>query len=333
MQHMVIQMTHRVPFDLYIASHEKEGGVYQYRITDPKDPELICFTPMDRPMYMTVAKEKMYILLRAPFGCSESGLVFYHMDEQGVLHDPSETVSTKGEVACHLSANGADVYAVNYISGSVIKMPDRIVTHSGKGIHPERQTLPHTHFVSPSPDGRYILVTDLGTDKIYIYRKDLTLVSTVDIPSGHGPRHLAFHEDKTHVFCVNELKSTVSLLHYKAGTLRLLDTVPVLPKIFDGESTAAAIRCVNNRVFVSNRGHDSIAILEYADDGLTLRKFVSTHGRSPRDFVVYQDLIVVANEQSDKVTLISANTGQLLGEVDVKSPICVTARNNSMKTS
>jgi 6-phosphogluconolactonase len=106
-------------------------------------------------------------------------------------------------------------------------------------------------------------VTDLGVDKIFIYHKDLTLASTVNIPSGHGPRHLAFHEDGTHIFCANELESTISLLNYKNGVMELVDTVSVLPEDFNGQSTVAAIRCVGNTVYVSNRGHDSISVLNF----------------------------------------------------------------------
>ena len=326
MPHTVIPMTRRAPFDLYIASCKEDGGIYQYRICECEKPKLIGFTPMDRPMYMTIANEKMYALLRAPFENAESGLITYDIDTEGRLQNPTKFLSTKGEVACHLTIDGEDVYAVNYISGSVIKMPDRLVTHSGKGIHTERQTSPHTHFVYPTPDGKYLCVTDLGVDKIFIYHKDLTLKSTVNLPSGHGPRHLAFHENGTHVFCANELESTVSILEYKSGSLKLVDTVSVLPKDFHGTSTTAAIRSVGNTVYVSNRGHDSVSVLDFLNDHLALRKTISTHGQSPRDFLIYHDLIIAANERSDEVALISIEKERAVGKIKVKSPVCVTVK-------
>ena len=324
-QFTVIQMIPKVPFDLYVASCEKDGGIYQYRISDQEKPRLIGFTPMDRPMYMTVANGKMYVLLRAPFENGESGLISYDIDTEGRLQNPSKILSTKGEVACHLTVDGEDIYAVNYISGSVIKLPDRLVTHTGKSVHAERQTSPHTHFVSPAPDGEYLVVTDLGVDKIFIYHKDLTLASTVNIPSGHGPRHLAFHENGTHVFCANELESTVSLLKYENGTMELIETVSALPKSFQGQSTTAAIRCVGNTVYISNRGHDSISVLEFLDHRLSLKKTLSSHGKCPRDFLVCHNWIAVANELSDEVTLISAEKEHLVGKIAVNSPVCLIA--------
>lgn len=328
-QFTVIQMIPKVPFDLYVASCEKDGGIYQYRISDQEKPRLIGFTPMDRPMYMTVANGKMYVLLRAPFENGESGLISYDIDTEGRLQNPSKILSTKGEVACHLTVDGEDIYAVNYISGSVIKLPDRLVTHTGKSVHAERQTSPHTHFVSPAPDGEYLFVTDLGVDKIFIYHKDLTLASTVNIPSGHGPRHLAFHEDGTHVFCANELKSTVSLLKYKNGTMELIETVSALPKSFKGQSTAAAIQCVGDTVYISNRGHDSISVLTFSDNGLTLNKTIPSLGRSPRAFLICEDLIISANERSDEVTLISFKNEHTIGKIKVRTPVCLTVTPSS----
>ena len=323
----VTPMTHRAPFDLYIASCEKDGGVYQYRIAEWEEPKLIGFTPMDRPMYMTIANGKMYVLLRAPFENAESGLIAYDIGTDGHLQAPGAILSTKGEVACHLTADGEDLYAVNYISGSVIKMPDRLVTHSGKSIHAERQASPHTHFVSLTPDGQYLCVTDLGVDQIFIYHKDMTLAASVHIPAGHGPRHLAFHEDGTHVFCANELASTVSLLEYTGGTLTLIDTVPLLPENFNGESTAAAIRCVGNTVYVSNRGHDSISVLEFSKGHLELKKTIPTQGQSPRDFLICHDCIIAANERSHAVTLISLDEERLVGKIDIRSPLCVVTHS------
>ncbi|MBQ9131916.1 MAG: lactonase family protein [Clostridia bacterium] len=322
----VIQMTHKAPFDLYVASCEKGGGIYQYRISEQEEPKLVGFTPMDRPMYMTVANERMYVLLRAPFENAESGLISYDIDAEGQLQNPTKILSTKGEVACHLTVDGKDVYAVNYISGSVIKMPDRLVTHTGKGVHAERQTSPHTHYVSPTPDGRYLCVTDLGTDKIFVYGKDLTLLSAVDIPSGHGPRHLAFHKDGIHVFCANELASTLSVLEYENGTLKLVDTVSALPKDFHGNSTSAAIRCVGNTVYVSNRGHDSVTVLDFSSGHVVFKKTISTHGRSPRDFLIHDGLVIAANELSHKVTLISLEKEHTVGTLEVPSPVCVTVK-------
>lgn len=321
-------MIHRVPFNLYVASCEKDGGIYHYRINELDEYQLNGFTPIDQPMYMVAGKQKMHVLLRAPFeNNSESGLVSFNVSLDGELNSPTEIVSTQGEVACHLAVEGETVYVANYISGSVFKTPNNLVTHKGRGKHPQRQISPHTHFVTVTPDGKYLCVTDLGIDKIFIYNKDLSLKSSVSVPEGHGPRHLAFHKDGEHVFCANELMSTVSLLKYKEGKMKLIDTVAVLPKEFTGQSTVAAIRCERDKVYVSNRGHDSISVLSFDGLHLTFDRTFSSYGESPRDFLIYKGTIIIANERSHNVAMIDVRTDCVVENIIVKSPICVTVES------
>ena len=319
---MVIPMTHKPLFNLYIASCTKDGGIWQYQ-RELSSWERVSFTPMDRPMYMAISNRKMYVLLRAPFDTPESGIISYDIAADGSLQNPSPIQSTAGEVACHLFADGNVVYAVNYISGSVIRMPDKLVVHTGSSMHITRQTSPHTHYVGLTPDEKYLAVTDLGTDQIYLYDKDLSLQSVVTLPAGHGPRHLAFHEDGHHVFCVNELESTVSLLLYENGGMEVLDTVQTLPDGYTGENTSAAIRCIGNTVYTSNRGHDSISVLDFTDGRLVLRKTIPTYGKSPRDFYVIENQIIATNEADNTVSIISSVNGSLLEQFSLPSPICV----------
>jgi len=317
-------MTHKPLCNLYIASCTKDGGIWQYR-QKLSSWEPVSFTPVDRPMYMTISDRKMYVLLRAPFDSHESGLITYAIAPDGSLQNPSSVQSTHGEVACHLCADENTVYAVNYISGSVIRMPDKLVVHTGSSIHPSRQTSPHTHYVNFTPDGRYLTVTDLGTDQICLYDRELSLQSAVHLPAGHGPRHLTFHEDGCHAFCVNELTSTVSLLLYENGKMQLLDTVQILPDGYTGESTSAAIRCDGNTVYTSNRGHDSVSVLDFEKGHLRLRTTIPTYGKCPRDFCIFDHKIIAANENDNTVCIISAITGDLLAQFPVSSPICVLA--------
>ncbi len=312
--------------NLYIASCAAEGGIRHYRLTDGH-PEPVGFTPMEFPMYMILSgggdNKKMHILLLKPFDNGESGLVTYRVADDGCLFDPSPVISTRGVEACHLCADGDTVYAVNYDPGSVFMTPDRLVTHTGRSVHPKRQTGPHTHFIDFTPDGKYLCVNDLGLDQILLYDKELNLCSTVCLPAGHGPRHLAFHEDGTHVFCMNELESTVSLLRYENGHMELLQTVSALPADFTGESTGAAIRCIGNTVYTSNRGHDSIAVFDFTGDGLLLRKTVPTYGSSPRDFIVEGNLLIVTNQFGDCVSFVSLDDDTLLEQLEMPGPLCV----------
>ena len=331
-------------YNIYISSCCQDGGIYHYRSDGEGNIVLQKKYDMDRPMYLILCGDKLHCLLRAPFeNSNDSGLITYQIAEDGSLYNPSKIQSTKGVVACHLAEIDGSVYCVNYVSGSVIKMPDTLDIHEGHGIHEKRQDAAHTHFVCPSPDGKYVFVTDLGMDKIFVYNKDLTVHSTVDMPAGHGPRHLACHPDGKTVFCINELASTVSVLHYEEGTLTLGDTVSTLPEGFAGESTGAAIRYMDGKVYASNRGHDSVAVLAYAPDGqpgkgetcgdgqpdkgetcgdaqptLKLEKTIPCGGEQPRDMWVDEEVIICTNQTSGNVTFISREDDSIL--LDLKIP-------------
>lgn len=320
--------------NIYIASCVKGGGIYHYTLSENNVLDFCEKTTLDEPMYMIIRNEKMYILLRQPDEKTNfSGELSIDIDGTGKLFAPSRIISTKGVVACHLEVSDDNIYAVNYVSGSVIKLPDTLVTHSGHGLHKVRQAAPHTHFVHVSPDGKYIFVTDLGLDKIFVYDKDLKLVSEVSVPSGHGPRHLAFSSDGKIVYCVNELGSSVSIFSYSDGELKLQNTISALPKDFSGDNISAAIRIKDNYLYVSNRGHNSISVFEIKDSyNIVLKECVDCGGNSPRDFNIIDDVLICTNEKSDNVTVFKLNNyiPEIISEseLNIPSPLCVAYKKN-----
>ena len=68
--------------NFYIASCDKEGGIYRYEY-DGKNIFEKQFIPLDRPMYLCVKDSKCYAVLRAPFKDNESGILSFNIDENG----------------------------------------------------------------------------------------------------------------------------------------------------------------------------------------------------------------------------------------------------------
>lgn len=308
-------------YDIYIASCTQTGGVYHYKLRDGI-LNFADFTPVDRPMYAVTQNRKLYVLLRAPFENGDSGVVIYDLDDAGKPVNPSALQSTLGKVACHILVDGEEVYCANYISGSLCKLPGKVVQHQGRGPNSARQESPHMHFVCLTPDTNYICAADLGTDTVYLYDRALNLHSTAKVPAGHGVRHLAFSQDGKWMFAANELKSTVSAFAYKDGTLELVDTCAALPADFAGESTIAAIREKGGHIYVSNRGHNSISKLSFDGKKLTLLATFSTGGKTPRDFCFVGAQLLCANQDSNTVTLLDAEQG-ILQTVSVEAPVCI----------
>ena len=141
-----------------------------------------------------------------------------------------------------------------------------------------RQTAPHPHMVTTSLDGEYAFSVDLGANAVVgfalLRRPTIALrgpVSTCHLHAGAGPRHLVFHPSVPAAFSVNELDSTVSLFSYDASTGELteLEHIAIVPVGWHtahnmNASCAIAVSRDGKHVYASNRGHDSIACLEFS---------------------------------------------------------------------
>lgn len=264
------------------------------------------------------------------------------------------TQPSGGTGPCHLAvdARGRFVFAANYGSGSVAALPIQpdgslgapaaTKQHAGSSVNPQRQTGPHAHCVNLSPDERFLLVCDLGLDKLMAYRvgQDQQALVENDPPftqlaPGSGPRHLAFGHDGKFVYVVNEMGSSVTVLEYDAkhGTLRETQTTSTLPEKYAGNSTCAeiAVHPSGKFVYASNRGHDSIAVFSaHKSSGLlTSVEQTPTRGKTPRHFVLDPTgaWLLAENQASDSVVVFKVNTrsGALTAtgqSIEVPSPVC-----------
>ena len=91
-----------------------------------------------------------------------------------------------------------------------------------------------------SPDNRFALVNDLGTDRIMVYKLNASTAELTpnDPPfytaaPGSGPRHLAFHPNDKWAYTINELDSTITCLSWNAqtGVLTTVDNISTLPPV------------------------------------------------------------------------------------------------------
>ena len=180
--------------------------------------------------------------------------------------------------------------------------------------------------IAPDPTGRFVLATDLGTDRILVYRLDdatgrLTPndrgPSAAAASPGDGPRHFAFGPDGRRLYVINELASTLTVYGYDGdrGALRARQTVSTLPEGFDGDTTCAHVAVSPDGGFVygSNRGHDSIAIwaVDRASGDLTPVGHEPTQGRNPRNFALDPSgtWLLAANQRSDTIVVFRRDAG------------------------
>ncbi len=295
--------------------------------------------PLDRPMFLCFSPDggRLYILLRAPFEDSPfSGLVSCTVRADGSLSDFTAPASTGGLVACHLwalegawaleRAAGDEIYAVNYLSGNLVRMNaageiTAMAVHSGRGPHPTRQEAPHTHFVSPTPDGRALFCVDLGLDTVFLYDRNLKKIGGAKVPAGEGCRHLAVSPDGRWIYVVNELGSSVTVMEYRDRSLIPGETFPALPADFRGQSTAGAIRLSEDGriLFLSHRGHDSVTAFSVHGPSLTDPVTTPLNGSSPRDFILTDGYLAAACE-SGELDLLEMDGRSLIPKASVPLP-------------
>jgi len=311
--------------NLYIASCMEDGGIFHYHFDCNGKLNFVDKKECTMPMYMKAFDNKMYVLLRKPFDDDNSGLITFDIDNNGALINPSETVSTMGEVACHLSVSKNGVYVANYISSNVSKLPDFTVMHKGNGPNQYRQQVPHPHFVSLTSDSKYLCVCDLGLDAVITYDWDLNEISRTYVPKGHGVRHIEFSDDGKYAFSANEIMSTVTAFKYNDGHFECVDTICGL-KNENLSSTSAAIRYNKGYVYVSNRGNNTISKISFDGKNLELMEEYPVYGDFPRDFIFCDDYIICTNELSNTVTVLKETDDKicLVNEINTDRPLCVT---------
>ena len=264
------------------------------------------------------------------------------------------TQPSEGAAPCYVSVDrtGRALLVANYMGGNVALLPIRrdgrlngathVARHVGFGPNPERQEKPHAHCIIPDPSNRYALAADLGVDHVLVYRLNPRGGSMqhlesgdVRLKAGAGPRHLAFHPRLPLLFVANELDNTVTALRFNpdVGSLSVVGTWSTLPEGWTRASFVADIHVAPSGKFlyVSNRGHNSIAVFSVADTGdLALAQVIATEGNWPRNFALDPTgrWLLVANQGSSAITVFARDdaSGQLTltpNRLEVPSPVCL----------
>jgi 6-phosphogluconolactonase len=262
-------------------------------------------------------------------------------------------VSSRGGGPCHVAVDrtGHWLFVANYGSGSIAAFPiqangalgqaSSFFQHTLTSVEP-RQKGPHAHMVLLSPDNRFLLVADLGGDRVFVYRFEertgkLTLndPSGGILPPGSGPRHIAFSRDGKLLYVLSELKDTVTTFRWDAskGALESTDTLSALPAGYTGPKSGAEIEVhpTGKFLYSSNRGHDSIAMFAIGADGkLTASGHEPTRGKTPRNFTIDPTgkFLLAANQDSSTIAVfrIDEKTGKLTpagDPVTVPNPVAI----------
>ncbi|MCT2534244.1 lactonase family protein [Aquibacillus koreensis] len=337
----------------YIGTYTKEEskGVYRF-ILDTKKGEITdveLAAELSNPTYVTISSDNKNLYAVAKESDNGGVTAFSIQEETGEL-TVLNSLASPGSPPCHVSVNETktNVVTANYHTTKVesyltnkdgsLKTEAASVEHEGNGPH-DRQEKPHMHFAGFTPDQKYVIAIDLGSDRVHTYaveQGELSKVHTLKTKPGSGPRHITFHPNGHFAYVMTELSSEVLVLQYNAeeGSLTELQSIPTIPEDFNETNDGSAVHITADGKFIyaGNRGHNSIAVFEVEKQTgkLSFVEWTSTEGNWPRDFVLdpTEKFLVASNQKSNTIVLFDRNesSGKLTlrqANIKVPEPVCV----------
>ena len=276
---------------------------------------------------------------------SSSGkLTFLNAQECGSPNPVAISISPIAPYAVVAGYNAGKVAALPVNpDGSLGPMSDLWTLEGEPGPHPTEQDHSRPHHIPMAPGGKFFVVPDKGFDRTYVFGVDPSngkivpseQASVVAAP-GAAPRHFSFHPNEKLAYQCNEINSTVTTFGCDAATGRLdeLKVQTTLPADFSERNSTAEIHVAPSGrfVYVSNRGHNSIAIfsVDQATGKLTSVGWEPTQGRQPRYFGISPDgsLLYACNQATDTIVTFRVDqengtlspTGQV---IETGSPVSI----------
>lgn len=348
----------------YTDKGSTSQGIYAYRwdpdsgtmaplglVAKTVNPSFLALSPNRRQLYAVNQVDR--------YRGAESGSVSsFAADAVSGKLKPIDVASSGGASPCKITVDftGKAAFAANFDSGSIasfrvlrggaLSEPVSSFHYSGHGTDPITQAGPHAHCTTVSPDNRYLLINDLGLDRIPVYRMNPdTARLTPNVPAfyqalpGSGPRSLAFHPSGRWAYSLNEMASTLDALAWDSerGSLTRFQNISTLPDGFTGVNTAAtvAVDSAGRFLYASNRGDNSMAVFAISDHDGTLKavQHVSCGGKTPRHFALDpgNQWLVVANQDSSNVVVFARNTRSGLltptgNQYPLSFPVCLVFR-------
>lgn len=349
-------------YQLVIGSYTKKGNpgieVYSVNAVSGK-PRLLYTKKSANTSYLTLANEGTMIYSVSEGLKDESKVHAFKLN----FNNEFETINNSannGAGSCFIAyrPESKTVYTANYTSGSlsVFKTNEdgsllpiaQEIKYKGSSINKSRQETSHAHNVVLSLDHSYLLVTDLGGDKIYqhkIYADGLVDENYLSIPikPGNGPRHFVFDSKGKYGYLISEMSGTVDVFSIEQNKLKNIQTINA-----DTSSTKSPkgsgdihISPSGKWLITTNRvTSDELTIFKIGLDGLLTKSYHQAVAHKPRNFsfTPLGDFVFVASQNDDKVQIFSFDdaTGKLTNtnqDIKIKEPVCLVFSNEPMEVN
>lgn len=307
------------------------------------------------PSFLTVSKDNTFVYSVNEFGAASTVSSFGFNSTTGKL-DLINKQNSKGADPCYIINDDKNVIVANYSGANIsvfsknkdgsLAEAKQVLQHFGTGSNTQRQKSPHVHMVHFSPDKKFVLATDLGNDKMYVYSyfpdeasTVLKLKDSISLKLGSGPRHLTFSKDGKFIYLLHELDGALTVFRNTNGSLKKIEETTILAKDFKGTFSAADIHISPDGKFLysTNRGEaNNITIFKILNNGkLYLQGQTSTLGKGPRNFAIDPtgNFLLVAHQYTNEVVIFKRNktTGGLSDtekKIALCAPVCLVFTKN-----
>jgi 6-phosphogluconolactonase len=344
-------------FDLIIGTYTTgdSKGIYVYRFYE-ETGRLAYLSEIDdinNPAYLCVSANGKFVY-SANENDKDGSLSAFKFDKSsGKLDLINSQLAGGGPAYVSIDRDMKNAFAANYGNGTLTVLPinkdgslNPIVQNikfEGHSADASRQAGPHAHSAWLSPDEKYLFASDLGTDKLNIFRyhasKNPPLSPATpeftSVTPGNGPRHFDFSANGKYLYLLQEMGATITAYSVDGPKLKALQSVKMTAETFKGAVGAADIHISPDGQFLyaSNRG-DANEIVVYAinaDNGqLTFVERYGTMGKTPRNFMIDPtgNYLLVANQNSDNIVVfkIDKSTGKLAltrNAIKIGNPVCL----------
>ena len=332
------------------ADKSTEGiSLYAFNQADGSARRIGGLSGISNPSFITLSPDgkHIYSVGEDPGATSTVNTVAFDRDSLTMNLVASDT--TGGGAPCHvtLSPSGSHVLTANYLGGSltIYRLDDdgtplpgpQVIRFSGTGADPERQDQPHAHFASFTPDGKRLLVTDLGTDRIHIFPViggdsliDAAAMTDLMLAPGAGPRHIDYHPSLPVAYLIDEIDGQINVIDLDSTTVTQRVSADTVGAKGSGD---IHITPDGRYLYASNRlKADGLAIFKVDPyNGRLQRIGYQLTGKHPRNFAITPNgrYILVASRDENAIEVYRLNdaNGMLTRIKDLTistpKPVCI----------
>lgn len=339
----------------YVGSYSYNGkakGITVYDVDVAKGLfKERCEVEVDNSSYVISSNDGKTL-----YSIADEGIVSFRILENGSL-SRINTANIKGMRGCHLSTDAEDKYI--FVSGyhdgkatilhlnkdgSVGEIADGVY-HKGMGSVAERTFRPHVSCTRRTPDGKFVMVADLGIDQVKIYRfdeKDETLIQVGALRGEleSAPSLFNFSADGRFIYLLYEQKNVIDVFSYETGErvpkIERIQTIPTTgSRPLTLLTAACSIRFSPDQAYLycGNAGDNTVSVFK-RDKKTGLLELICClpiSGDYPKDIAIFPDSrhIAAINHASSTISFfhVDYDKGLLVMSsrpIEVNEPNCCT---------